>query len=596
MRRNNVCGNLSVQFEFDGYIDLGKHLSILSTLLKECMSKVSSNKLQELKTLEEILEALHNNYCKQYLRLNSSPPDVHCNENIFVFNDPTVNVDAKLSDAQPHLSSTADTASLQVKNANHSLIHNNLSIPNNEGHFDNNLNSPPTIPNKLIGTCSTLNYDNKKSPNVALHASTLPANYCSNSLLVLHNKNNFHDFLVEPANAFISKSPTPKKAGRKIHGSYNSIQGTENLHQERRIGTEITENTSPNLDDISDLLHYADEVEDVPNMKGSNVSISQLSNVASSGYQSFVYSLSSSPIDLAVNNNTNVLKYDSNVAKYHPDKTKFIKKISSENNCDISKYSQHGQRYTHNSRSQALAFANPVYSMEYAPKQLESFSSDEHLNNSEVKQIIQVENSLHNSTSNKEMNRFNNYVEETCRVGPKLSNTPQPTINQLLQCNTRKKNNYQIQNIHDTGHNISYQNTDLVTSSYDNRVHLKPQFDNIHDKVCAPCKLNDDRFDGKSNLSEKHIRRLSLESARDLSDSSSETDEMPQYHTTGRHRKCQRNVDHYEKEIERLQSSVDLLRHKLEHVNLGSGLDVTQPEGESKMRAIISRYLNFYIL
>ena len=35
-------------------------------------------------------------------------------------------------------------------------------------------------------------------------------------------------------------------------------------------------------------------------MKGSQISISQLSNVASSGYQSFAYSQSSSPVDPAI--------------------------------------------------------------------------------------------------------------------------------------------------------------------------------------------------------------------------------------------------------------------------------------------------------
>lgn len=83
-----------------------------------------------------------------------------------------------------------------------------------------------------------------------------------------------------------------------------------------------------------------------------------------------------------------------------------------------------------------------------------------------------------------------------------------------------------------------------------------------------------------------------MESARDLSDSSSGTEDIPQYHTTGRHRKAGRGVEYYEREIERLQTSVDLLRHKLEHLDLGSNPDMSQAdeeEGESKMKAIIAR-------
>lgn len=63
-----------------------------------------------------------------------------------------------------------------------------------------------------------------------------------------------------------------------------------------------------NLDELSDLLRYADdEVSESKSQKGSQISISQLSNVASSGYQSFAaYSQSSSPVDLTINtNNTN---------------------------------------------------------------------------------------------------------------------------------------------------------------------------------------------------------------------------------------------------------------------------------------------------
>jgi RAS protein activator-like 2 len=59
-----------------------------------------------------------------------------------------------------------------------------------------------------------------------------------------------------------------------------------------------------NLDELSDLLRYADdEVSESKSQKGSQISISQLSNVASSGYQSFAaYSQSSSPVDLSSNN------------------------------------------------------------------------------------------------------------------------------------------------------------------------------------------------------------------------------------------------------------------------------------------------------
>lgn len=42
--------------EFDGHIDLGKQLSILHTLLMECIEKISPVRLQEVEKLHMILE------------------------------------------------------------------------------------------------------------------------------------------------------------------------------------------------------------------------------------------------------------------------------------------------------------------------------------------------------------------------------------------------------------------------------------------------------------------------------------------------------------------------------------------------------------
>lgn len=45
--------------EFDGHIDLGKQLSILHTLLRECVEKISPVRLQEVEKLHMILERIH---------------------------------------------------------------------------------------------------------------------------------------------------------------------------------------------------------------------------------------------------------------------------------------------------------------------------------------------------------------------------------------------------------------------------------------------------------------------------------------------------------------------------------------------------------
>lgn len=67
-------------------------------------------------------------------------------------------------------------------------------------------------------------------------------------------------------------------------------------------------NNSSRLDD------YSDDCDLDTHRKGSQVSISTLSNVASSGYQSFAaYSQSSSPVDLSVNSNNSSNSNSSNV-------------------------------------------------------------------------------------------------------------------------------------------------------------------------------------------------------------------------------------------------------------------------------------------
>lgn len=86
---------------------------------------------------------------------------------------------------------------------------------------------------------------------------------------------------------------------------------------------------------------------------------------------------------------------------------------------------------------------------------------------------------------------------------------------------------------------------------------------------------------------DKLQRRLSLESARELTDSSDELEDTL-YSTTGRRRasKHQRTIEQYEREIERLKCSVELLRGRLGPAEPGQ-VDHT----DAKMKAIISRLI-----
>lgn len=62
--------------EFDGYIDLGKQLSILHTLLLECLPKIAPVKLAKVEKLPRILERIRLTLTQPpgLLRQQSTPP------------------------------------------------------------------------------------------------------------------------------------------------------------------------------------------------------------------------------------------------------------------------------------------------------------------------------------------------------------------------------------------------------------------------------------------------------------------------------------------------------------------------------------------
>ncbi|XP_025413430.1 probable Ras GTPase-activating protein isoform X6 [Sipha flava] len=227
--------------EFDGHIDLGKQLSILHTLLMECVEKISPVRLQEVEKLHSILERIQIalaqpagvrtplNYTENQQSNNQSSiyqPVQH--QNIFRYNDPTLK-----DNAQRLYGSTQGSS----------------------------LNST----NNLVGS-STLLCDKRPNANPA-RASTLPRN------------------------AFFSSNP----------GSPN-LQLCPKLKFDEPVSAYNGFTTNHNLNHNG---HNSD-VEMDQQQKGSQMSISTLSNVASSGYQSFAaYSQSSSPVDLTNNNNSN---------------------------------------------------------------------------------------------------------------------------------------------------------------------------------------------------------------------------------------------------------------------------------------------------
>ncbi|XP_020283148.1 ras GTPase-activating protein nGAP isoform X1 [Pseudomyrmex gracilis] len=576
--------------EFDGYIDLGKQLSLLHVLLRESVTTIaSSSPSMPPSRLPEILDRIS-------LALDqpgpSPVPAAHrypnLQNNIFRYNDPTI------ANSNTNLSISA-TSTL----SNHSTINGTIRDSN-----------------EVLQT-NTLGHNSSRSPNVA-RAATLPRNAYMPTNGKLQLQISSDDYPLEPP-AFVSRSPTPitrqhrplgpnrtgpgyrltasaslanvnhcqahptsptrseshsnlKDSNYNIttspqnnqssngsivsqqqqqhrhniarlqnleihdrednynHNNYNVSRSTSRNHCHKEENANQTQqrnynnvskttvnanvvvnpptnltlsiNHQPNnnynnakvnnasangnLDELSDLLRYADdEVSESKSQKGSQISISQLSNVASSGYQSFAaYSQSSSPVDLSSNNaNAHILN------------------------------------------TAPLAFANPVYHME----------------------SNHARTGRRDSSSSEEREGSGGGGVDSVR-GVDLSPSPPP------------KNNVR-----------SHQRNGQNQWRQGNQTH-RNNVEHTQDVCCTKLR-----------------RRLSLDSTRDLSDTSEEEN-----CTTRRSKsRSHRSIDQYEVEmyeVERLQNSADRLRLR---ARLGATEDADLDLApDTNMKSIISRLIS----
>ncbi|XP_034181939.1 ras GTPase-activating protein raskol isoform X6 [Osmia lignaria lignaria] len=396
--------------EFDGYIDLGKQLSLLHALLRESLVTItSSSPSLPPSRLPEILERIS-------IALDQSGPSPvsgshrypNLQNNIFRYNDPTIaNSNTNLSVSATSTLSNHSTLNGTIRDSNevlqsNTLGHNSSRSPNvaraatlpRNAYMPNNgklqlqittddypLEPPafvsrsptpiarqhraigsnrPVAGYRLTASASLANvnhcqahptsptrsesHNNLKDSNYNI---TVPQNNQSNNCPVLtqhqqqqqnhrHNMARLQNLDIHDRednynhnNYNVSRSASrnhcnkEENANQTQHQNYNNVSKTTvnanvvvnpspnltlsiNHQPNNNYNNSKTNNTTANgnLDELSDLLRYADdEVSESKSQKGSQISISQLSNVASSGYQSFAaYSQSSSPVDLSSNN------------------------------------------------------------------------------------------------------------------------------------------------------------------------------------------------------------------------------------------------------------------------------------------------------
>lgn len=395
--------------EFDGYIDLGKQLSLLHALLRESVAAVApSSPSIPPSRLPEILDRIS-------LALDQpgpSPiPTTHrypnLQNNIFRYNDPTIaNSNTNISISASSTLSNHSTLNGTVRDSSellqtNTLGHNNSSrspnvaraatLPRNaymptNGKVQLQINAddyplePPAFVSRsptpitrqhrplgsnrsgpgyrLTASASLANvnhcqihptspirsesHNNLKDSNYNI--TTSQSNQSNNSNIVAqqqqqhrHNMARLHNVEINDRednynhnNYNVTRSASrnhchkEENANQTHQRNYNNVSKTTvnannvvvnpptnltlsiNHQPNNNYNTSKLNNASANgnLDELSDLLRYADdEVSESKSQKGSQISISQLSNVASSGYQSFAaYSQSSSPVDLSSNN------------------------------------------------------------------------------------------------------------------------------------------------------------------------------------------------------------------------------------------------------------------------------------------------------
>jgi len=393
--------------EFDGYIDLGKQLSLLHALLRESMAAIApSSPSMPPSRLPEILDRIS-------LALDqpgpSPVPAAHrypnLQNNIFRYNDPTIaNSNTNLSISATSTLSNHSTINGTIRDSNevlqtNTLGHNSSRSPNvaraatlprnaylpTNGKLQLQISSddyplePPAFVSRsptpitrqhrplgsnrsgpgyrLTASASLANvnhcqthptsptrsesHNNLKDSNYNITSSS-QNNQSSNGSIVLqqqhrHNIARLQNLDIHDRednynhnNYNVSRSASrnhchkEENANQTQQRNYNVSKTTVNANVVVNPPTNLTlsinhqpnnnynppktnnhaTSTNGNLDELSDLLRYADdEVSESKSQKGSQISISQLSNVASSGYQSFAaYSQSSSPVDLSSNN------------------------------------------------------------------------------------------------------------------------------------------------------------------------------------------------------------------------------------------------------------------------------------------------------
>ena len=330
--------------EFAGEIDLGVQLSVLQTLLTECLPSMKPTTPEEqhykdtlqkhIKDLEfaksnpnndlmhslvsqgttSATSSISNSTIIDHQKLDERRHRFQpITQNVFSYNDPT---------------SVSQFNNYQKGYGYHDESGNNNSYSNYEEF-------PQNAACNVMPSCN----QNCGQGPVTPRSNTLPRNtYLLGSgrkpAMDLHTADDYVHFSAlnpdeafkggYPVNQSASQSDVPTGFSTPVHNqnhhrhfhnhmaSYSNKQKTPNVYNPSplRMSPQQCAHVGNPLVGMEDSLNSSHDYDqsctadtEAANMKGSQTSISQLSNIASSGYQSFAYSQSSSPVDPGISHN-----------------------------------------------------------------------------------------------------------------------------------------------------------------------------------------------------------------------------------------------------------------------------------------------------
>ncbi|CAL4060278.1 unnamed protein product [Meganyctiphanes norvegica] len=320
---------------YEGDIDTGKQLSLLDTLLTETVCNVSDCNSngpyqKELNVLHNILEDLS---------IAKAQPNAYSVQR-FTHTNTTTTVTETINSTQnaPSLEDKINYQSLQrnIFRYNDPTVPDIFPqpvIPIDNGH-DYSQPESPTTPRPSTLPRNTYLMGSARKPAVDLNTADDYVLFSALECEKPRARNPIgHSYSHSHLGPSLQQSvPTPVHSNQPHlahhphyhHHHFHNHAGWYN-NPRQPVNGHVQLNGNNNTEESLNISHEENDGnslgETESNLKGSQTSISQLSNVASSGYQSFAYSQSSSPVDPTIithhdhanNNNTSVVNNNNHI-------------------------------------------------------------------------------------------------------------------------------------------------------------------------------------------------------------------------------------------------------------------------------------------